>query len=69
MVDPKTLSVSISNRVATVTMSRPEVLNALNAEVMSEVADVFRELDKNDEVAVSILTGEGRAFAAGADIK
>ena len=69
MADPKTLSVSISDRVATVTMSRPEVLNALNAEVMSEVADVFRDLDKNDEVAVSILTGEGRAFAAGADIK
>jgi len=69
IADPKTLSVSISNRVATVTMSRPDVLNALNAEVMSAVADVFRDLDKNDDVAVSILTGEGRAFAAGADIK
>lgn len=64
-----TLTLSIADRVATVTLSRPDVLNALNAEVMREVASVFDELDRNSDVAVSILTGEGRAFAAGADIK
>ena len=52
-----------------VTLNRPDNLNALNAEVMSEVVDVFAKIDRNKGIATSILTGEGRAFAAGADIK
>ncbi|HPE49853.1 MAG TPA: enoyl-CoA hydratase-related protein, partial [Hyphomonas sp.] len=65
----KTITFEHSDRVALVTINRPESLNALNQEVMAEVAHVFGEIDRNKDIAVSVLTGEGRAFAAGADIK
>ncbi|HPE48233.1 MAG TPA: enoyl-CoA hydratase-related protein [Hyphomonas sp.] len=58
-----------SDRIALVTINRPDSLNALNQEVMAEVADAFSRIDRNKDIAVSVLTGEGRAFAAGADIK
>ena len=51
-----------------VTMNRPKALNALNTEVLTELDDVFRAIDKDDEVRVAIVTGEGRSFIAGADI-
>ena len=51
-----------------VTMNRPKALNALNTEVLTELDDVFRAIDKDDEVQVAIVTGEGRSFIAGADI-
>lgn len=68
MSEYNTLLVERSGRVATVTLNRPKSLNALNAEVMAEIADLFAKLDRDPEIAVTILTGEGRAFAAGADI-
>ncbi|MEH6489046.1 enoyl-CoA hydratase-related protein [Hyphomonas oceanitis] len=64
-----TITFEHSDRIALVTINRPDSLNALNQEVMSEVAHVFGEIDRNKDIAVSVLTGEGRAFAAGADIK
>ncbi|MGH1422300.1 MAG: enoyl-CoA hydratase-related protein [Hyphomonas sp.] len=64
-----TLTYERHGRVAIITLNRPDSLNALNAEVMSEVASLFSEIDRNTQVAVSVLTGAGRAFAAGADIK
>ena len=51
-----------------VAMNRPKALNALNTEVLTELDDVFRAIDKDDEVRVAIVTGEGRSFIAGADI-
>lgn len=64
-----TIKYEDTGRVALVTLNRPDSLNALNAEVMSEVVDAFAKIDRNKQIAASILTGEGRAFAAGADIK
>lgn len=69
MGDFKTLAVETDGRVAIVTLNRPDSLNALNAQVMSEVVQVFEWVDRNNDIAVSIITGAGRAFAAGADIK
>jgi enoyl-CoA hydratase len=69
VADYKTIKIERQARVALVTLNRPDSLNALNAEVMSEIAAVFGEIDRNRDIAVSVLTGEGRAFAAGADIK
>ena len=69
MTSYNTITFEHSNRIALVTLNRPDSLNALNAEVMAEVAHVFGEIDRNKDIAVSVLTGEGRAFAAGADIK
>ncbi|MDF1679062.1 enoyl-CoA hydratase [Ponticaulis sp.] len=64
-----TITFEQQGRVAVVTLNRPDSLNALNAEVMAEIADCFAAIDRNKDIAVSVLTGAGRAFAAGADIK
>src|SRR5690606_23380315 len=55
--------------VAVIRLHRPKELNALNLQLMGELRDALRALDENDEVRVIILTGNERAFAAGADIK
>jgi enoyl-CoA hydratase len=56
-------------RIATITLNRPEVLNALNAELMGDLDVVFDEVARDDSVSVLVLTGAGeKAFAAGADI-
>jgi len=56
--------------LATVTLDRPKVLNALNAATFAELDSVFNELASDGEVRVVLLTGAGeRAFAAGADIR
>jgi len=49
-------------------LSRPEVRNAINQEMIYEIRDALSEVDKDHEIMVLILTGEGRAFQAGADI-
>ena len=69
MTDFKTLTLETANRIATITLNRPDSLNALNAEVMREVVAAIRSVEENPSLAVTIITGAGRAFAAGADIK
>jgi enoyl-CoA hydratase len=55
--------------VATVTLNRPDSLNALNSKVYNELYDVFEAIEHDDEVYVVVLTGSGdRAFAAGSDV-
>jgi enoyl-CoA hydratase len=55
--------------VATVTLNRPNAMNALSAQLRSELAEVFDELASDAEIRVAILTGAGRAFCAGIDLK
>lgn len=57
------------NGIATVTLNRPEVYNALNDEITFELQDAFREAAKDDSIRVVILTGQGKAFCAGQDLK
>lgn len=54
--------------IALVQLNRPKVLNALSTDLMRELVDKLFELDDNPDVRVIILTGNERAFAAGADI-
>ncbi len=54
---------------AVIQINRPEVLNALNIELMKELVQALESLDANDTVRCIILTGNEKAFAAGADIK
>jgi enoyl-CoA hydratase len=54
--------------LALVTLNRPKVLNALNSELMAELVDALETLDKDNEVRCLILSGDEKAFAAGADI-
>jgi len=63
------LLVDKSEGVATLTMNRPEALNALSLEMMSSLTRAFREIQKDAEIGAVILTGVGRAFCAGMDLK
>ena len=56
------------NNIGVLQLNRPNVLNALSFGLMSELVNGLEELDKDEEVRVIILTGSGRAFAAGADL-
>jgi enoyl-CoA hydratase/3-hydroxyacyl-CoA dehydrogenase len=60
---------SVDGAIAHITMSRPEALNALNREVLQELKDALAQVRANRAVRVVILSGEGNAFIAGADIK
>ncbi len=62
------VTVTKEGAVATVTINRPDALNALNSEVLAELEKIITELDGDKEVLVVVVTGEGKAFVAGADI-
>jgi enoyl-CoA hydratase len=55
-------------RVATVTLNRPEAMNAANSALLRELLMVFHDLAKREDVGAIVLTGVGKSFAAGADI-
>jgi enoyl-CoA hydratase len=63
------VTVSREGPVATVQLNRPSVLNALNGALMNELTDALGELDRDVTVRCLIVTGNDRAFAAGADIR
>ncbi|MEY4976981.1 MAG: hypothetical protein RIQ97_2176 [Pseudomonadota bacterium] len=63
-----TLKVEIADRIATVTLARPPV-NAQNAELRAEITECFDVLSDRDDVVCVVLTGEGKVFSAGADIR
>lgn len=65
----QTLLTSLENNVLTITINRPEKLNALNKDVFTDLENVITELEKNEGVRSAIITGAGpKAFVAGADI-
>jgi enoyl-CoA hydratase len=68
-VSYETILVSRSERVGTITLNRPEALNALNSQVMVEVTSAAAEFDADPGIGAIIITGSAKAFAAGADIK
>jgi enoyl-CoA hydratase len=59
----------IRGRVGLITLNRPQVMNALNNQLMHEVMNALDIFDKNDEIGAMVITGNEKAFAAGADIK
>ena len=63
------LDIAIDAGVATVTINRPDVLNGLHPASHRELEMVWSDLGENDEVRAAILTGAGRAFCAGGDLK
>ncbi|HEX6033514.1 MAG TPA: enoyl-CoA hydratase-related protein [Anaerolineales bacterium] len=56
-------------RVGLITLNRPQAMNALNNQLMRELMDALEAFDKNDSVGAMVITGNEKAFAAGADIK
>ena len=66
---PKSFAYEASAETATITLNRPERLNALTFEVYKELRDTFRALDTDPEVRAIIITGAGRAFCSGGDVE
>src|ERR1043165_5138010 len=63
------LKYQLEQGVATITLNRPEVYNALNDEITFELQDAFKAVAKDDAARVVVLTGEGKAFCSGQDLK
>lgn len=69
MSEFETILTERKGRVGLITLNRPKALNALNAQVLTDVTDAVAEFDADPEIGAIVLTGSDRAFAAGADIK
>jgi enoyl-CoA hydratase/carnithine racemase len=67
-VDYTQIAFEVADRVATITMDRPEQLNAFTGTMMNEMIDAFDRTDADDDVRAVIVTGRGRGFCAGADL-
>jgi len=60
---------SCAEKVATITLNRPDKLNAVSDEVVRQLAEAFRRFDLDPEAEIAILNGNGRAFCSGADVR
>lgn len=65
---PDEILLDIADRVATVTLNRPDKLNAIDAALGSQLIDALLEIRNNDDIRAAVITGAGRAFCAGADL-
>jgi enoyl-CoA hydratase len=69
VTETATVLTTVAGPLATVTLSRPEALNALTPDMLVELGDVLLGIAHDDAVRVVVLTGAGRAFSAGVDLK
>jgi enoyl-CoA hydratase/carnithine racemase len=69
MIQPKTFLYEQHNGIATITLNRPERLNAITFEVYRELTDLFATLCDARDVRVVVITGAGRAFCSGGDVR
>ena len=65
----KTITYDVNGYIGKITINRPDALNALNREVLTELDSAIEEVKKDENLRVLIITGAGRSFVAGADIK
>ena len=63
-----TIRYEVADGIATVTMNRPEVFNAMSPQQLEELVDVFDQSDRDDDVRAVVVTGAGKAFCSGADL-
>lgn len=72
MADPdqqyETIDYAVADRIATITLDRPDRLNAFTVQMQRDLCDAFDRIDADDDVRVVIVTGRGRGFCAGADL-
>jgi enoyl-CoA hydratase len=64
-----TLLFTQDQSIATITLNRPEVLNAMNKQLWLDLKAAFQKVKEDSQIQVVIITGEGRAFSSGADLK
>ncbi|MCK5076316.1 MAG: enoyl-CoA hydratase/isomerase family protein [Calditrichia bacterium] len=67
-MDYQILSLKKDDNIGIITISRPQALNALNSSFFIEMDSMLEDVEKDADIKVAIITGEGKAFAAGADI-
>jgi 2-(1,2-epoxy-1,2-dihydrophenyl)acetyl-CoA isomerase len=65
----ETILYDVKDAIATITFNRPEVMNATNDQFYREMAQLIRDIDSDESVGCVIMTGAGRGFCAGADVK
>lgn len=68
-MEHKTIIYQKKDAIAKIILNRPETLNALNREMVSEIGEALEDAEKNPGVRVVIITGSGKAFCSGADLK
>lgn len=68
MADYETIKLTVADKIATLTLNRPDRMNAFTEQMARDMIAGFDETDANDDVRVVVVTGEGRAFCAGADL-
>ncbi|HEX3565368.1 MAG TPA: enoyl-CoA hydratase-related protein, partial [Acidimicrobiales bacterium] len=66
---PDLVLVDVNDRIAVITLNRPEARNALSALMLTQLAEHMSQLDAQADVDVLVLTGAGRAFCTGLDLK
>ena len=64
----ETLSLAIENRVATITINRPKMMNAFNEQLIWDMGNATEQVKNDSQIRVLVITGEGRGFSAGADL-
>ncbi len=65
----KTILLEKKDKIATITLNRPKVKNAMNPQMHLEMLEVLSDLEEDDSVRVLVLTGSGNSFCAGQDLK
>ena len=68
-LSPKSFELAIEEGIATITLNRPEKLNALTFEIYGELRETFRSLDKEPSARAIVITGKGRGFCSGGDVE
>ena len=63
-----TILYDVNESILTITLNRPDILNAFNTSMLSEIIDALDRADADDRIRCIIITGAGRAFCAGADL-
>jgi 2-(1,2-epoxy-1,2-dihydrophenyl)acetyl-CoA isomerase len=69
MNEYQTILTTLSSGIFTITLNRPEVYNAFNEQLTTDLLEAFKEAAKNDEIRVVVVTGAGKAFCSGQDLK
>ena len=65
----KELKVTKENKILTIAINRPEDMNAVNKQLHGEFSTIFIDAEYDDDIDIVILTGSGKAFCAGGDLK
>jgi enoyl-CoA hydratase/carnithine racemase len=67
-MDYQTIQYHINERILTITLNRPEQMNAFTVEMANELESAFYRASEDDEVGAIVVTGAGKAFCAGMDL-